>query len=474
MFCSPPMPIKLALPKGRLLSSTSALLQNAGLEIRGYDKQSRSYRPQCSNVASVFLKVFNEKDIPIQVAIGNYDLGICGREWVEELLAKYPSSAVFKVLDLRYGRGTVYAACSRSAGLNSLEELEGKLGTMRIASEFPNLAESFALGRRLRRFEVFPLWGDAEAYPPENADLAVVSVPLGNSLSHELSAVTTILSSSAFLIAHKESWQSKDLSPVLQRLCDAASVQEITSEPAEGRTRHATTSSPGHRARPDDIRVGLPDGHQQEPTLAVLRKAGITVEGNPEDPYRPSTNMPGVTVKMVRPQDMPAQVACGNFDLAITGQDWLHDHLYRFPSSPVKEILKLGVGRVRIVAVVSNGLSASKPQDLREMLRMGVFGALRIASEYTSIADRYARDNHLSPYRLVPAWGASEAFLPEDADMLVENVQTGRTLAQHDLKVIDTILESSACLIGSTIPVSDGSKLERINQIIRTLQQVIE
>ncbi|MCX5998179.1 MAG: ATP phosphoribosyltransferase [Chloroflexi bacterium] len=435
------MPIKLALPKGRLLSSTSALLQNAGLEIRGYDKQSRSYRPQCSNVASVFLKVFNEKDIPIQVAIGNYDLGICGREWVEELLAKYPSSAVFKVLDLRYGGGTVYAACSRSAGLNSLEELEGKLGTMRIASEFPNLAESFALGRRLRRFEVFPLWGNAEAYPPENADLAVVSVPLGNSLSHELSAVTTILSSSAFLIAHKESWQSKDLSPVLQRLCDAASVQEITSEPAEGRTRHATASSPGHRARPDDIRVGLPDGHQQEPTLAVLRKAGITVEGNPEDPYRPSTNIPGITVQMVRPQDMPAQVACGNFDLAITGQDWLHDHLYRFPSSPVKEILN---------------------------------GALRIASEYTSIADKYARDNHLSPYRLVPAWGASEAFLPEDADMLIENVQTGRTLAQHDLKVIDTILESSACLIGSTIPVSDGSKLERINQIIRTLQQVIE
>ena len=43
-----------------------------------------------------------------------------------------------------------------------------------------------------------------------------------------------------------------------------------------------------------------------------------------------------MTVKVIRPQDMPLQVANGNFDLAITGRDWLTEHLDQFPSSPVR------------------------------------------------------------------------------------------------------------------------------------------
>ena len=88
------MQLRLALPKGQLLPETSALLDRSGLEVSGYDEKSRSYRPECRNLPRAFLKVFNEKDIPIQVAVGNYDLGICGQDWVEELLAKYPSSAL--------------------------------------------------------------------------------------------------------------------------------------------------------------------------------------------------------------------------------------------------------------------------------------------------------------------------------------------------------------------------------------------
>jgi ATP phosphoribosyltransferase len=171
---------------------------------------------------------------------------------------------------------------------------------------------------------------------------------------------------------------------------------------------------------------------------------------------------------------MPLQVANGNFDLAVTGEDWLLNHLYRFPSSPVKQVLRLGFGKVRIVAVVSNQLPVDSPQGLKELLRKGDLTRLRVASEYTDIADKYARDNHLSPYRLIPTWGASEAFLPEDADLLIENVQTGRTLAEHNLKVIDTIFESSSCLIGSAHAPHDSYKLERMNRLIQTLQQAIK
>ena len=169
---------------------------------------------------------------------------------------------------------------------------------------------------------------------------------------------------------------------------------------------------------------------------------------------------------------MPLQVANGNFDLAITGEDWLSEHLSRFPSSPVKKVLRLGLGKVRVVAVVSRRLPFESTRDLRSPLRRHGFATLRIASEYVNIADKYARDNHLTPYHLLPTWGASEAFLPEDADVLIENTQTGRTLAQHNLKIIDTLFESSACLIsGDSSANGSDLKRKRIGDIIDTLSR---
>jgi len=436
------MQLRLALPKGQLLPQTSALLQRCGLDIAGYDDQSRSYRPECRNLPGVFLKVFNEKDIPIQVAVGNYDLGICGQDWVAELLARYPSSGLVKIQDLGYGHRRLCLAASEAGWL------EGQAGTIRIATEYPNLAQAFALQRRFRRFAVFPLWGGAEAYPPESADLALIARSAGAPVNHGLVQVADMLDGGACLVAHRPSWESRDLSPILDRLCASA------PEPPPARGPETPLAAAGQAARqtdrdPDAIWMALPDGHQ------------------------------------IRPQDMPLQVANGNFDLAITGEDWLADHLYQFPSSPVRKLLALPFGRVRIVAVVSKTTPFEGPRDLQAPLRRQEIPALRIASEYINIADRYARENHLSPCRLIPTWGATEAFLPEDADLLIENTQTGRTLAQHGLRIIDTLFESSACLIGRTPPSSSSSfcpadrdpsgiRDQRAAAIVRRLERALE
>ena len=94
------MELKLALPKGRLQEETARLLEAAGLGLADYHLGSRSYRPRSPQFPRLLVKVFQEKDIPIQIAVGNYDLGICGRDWIEELLVRYPSSALVKVKDL--------------------------------------------------------------------------------------------------------------------------------------------------------------------------------------------------------------------------------------------------------------------------------------------------------------------------------------------------------------------------------------
>jgi len=178
-------------------------------------------------------------------------------------------------------------------------------------------------------------------------------------------------------------------------------------------------------------------------------------------------------IKVIRPQDMPLQVANGNCDLAITGRDWLTEHLYQFPSSPATELLDLKFGKVKIVAVVSKDLSVDDVYSLRQ-LNTERLVPIRVASEYVNIADKYARDNHLGMYRVIPTWGASEAFLPEDADLLIENTQTGRTLARHNLKIIDTLFESTACLIGNTSRVFSSTKSEGIKPIIETLRTAVE
>ena len=130
-------------------------------------------------------------------------------------------------------------------------------------------------------------------------------------------------------------------------------------------------------------------------------------------------------------------------------------------------------GKVKIVAVVCKDLSVEDSHDLRQLSTERPV-PIRVASEYTNIADKYARDNHLGMYRVIPTWGASEAFLPEDADLLIENTETGRTLSRHNLKIIDTLFESTTCLIGSTNNLSSSSKGKRISTIIKTLRTAVE
>ena len=469
--------LKIALPKGRLLDETAALLQRAGWGMNAYHEGMRFYRLKSQRFPGLLGKVFHEKDIPIQVAVGNYDLGICGLDWVEELLVKYPSLALVKVRNLGYGAGALFVVLSRSGGMPTIEEMQAQRGIIRLASEYPNLAESFALNLRLRRFSIFPVWGAAEAYPPESADLALISGRTDEEIfNHDLVPVSKVLGFSTFLIANRDSWGRKDLSGILASIDnELPAVGESLSPVAVVEIRGITGQYPSVEVAEDTIRLALPDGHQQQPAVQLLNKAGIQLDDYPSATgnRRPTCNLDGVMIKVIRPQDMPLQVANGNFDIAITGEDWLTEHLYQFPSSPVTELLKLKFGKVRIVAVVSKDLLVDDVYRLRQLIAQQP-AAVRVASEYVSIADKYARDNHLGGYKVIPTWGASEAFLPEDADLLIENTETGRTIARHNLKIIDTLFESTACLIGNKDSVASSNKGERIKSLTENLRAATE
>jgi ATP phosphoribosyltransferase len=133
----------------------------------------------------------------------------------------------------------------------------------------------------------------------------------------------------------------------------------------------------------------------------------------------------------------------------------------------------LKYGKVRIVAVVANEVPVDTTAELQQF-RQSQPGSCRIATEYVNIADNYARANHLGAYRVVPTWGATEAFLPEDADVLIENTETGSTIARHNLKIIETLFESTACVIGGKHPAESSLKAKRKAAFVKLLAEAME
>jgi ATP phosphoribosyltransferase len=470
------MSLNIALPKGRLLNDTASLLERAVWEVDGYNEKLRYYRLKSKKFPDINIKVLQEKDIPIQIAVGNYDLGICGLDWTEELLVKYPSSAVVKIADLGYGEGALYAA-ALSGELSDTGKLAVRKGNTRIAGEYPNLAEALAEKLRLKRFSIFPLWGGAEAYPPEDAEIVLLPRKSEKDiLDAGLVPINKIVDFRAYLIANSNSLKSKNMADILSSLTEKlVSIRDFPKTFSVIKTTEKPGDKTFAKISDDIVRLALPDGHQQSHVCRIFDKVGIKVDDYPSQTgnRRPTSNLDGYFIKVIRPQDMPLQIANGNFDLAITGRDWLIDHKYQFPQSPIGEILDLKYGWVKIVAVIDQNLPIEDISSWWQYCSKNQI-TCRVATEYTNIADRYVRDNRIDRYRIIPTWGATEGFLPEDADLLIENTETGGTIARHNLRIIDKLFESTACLIGNTRKINNPVKIERMEYLVKALKNAME
>ena len=460
--------IKLALPAGDLRAPVAEVLGSAGLDVEGYSAGSRSYVLSIAGGAGglAVARVFREKDIPIQIALGSYDIGVCSLAWIEELRARFPHHPVVPLRDLAVGRSALFVA---AAG--------GRLVArprLRIAGEYPNIAEAFALAARLPAYRVQAVWGAAEAYPPEDADLAVIAAADEAAVAAlGLTPLHRLLDGSAWLIANAASLGSKDLAPLLDPLTRGApgagppGLRLPPPLPLDGR------AAPAPQRSRDTLRLALPDGHQQPHIVAALREAGLLPpRGYDENEClrRPPSPLEGLEIKVLRPHDMPQLVATGEFDLAASGRDCLTEHLSRFPSSPVEEVADLQRAQYDLAAVVSEDVPADDLPAALDYWRRQGRPAIRVASEFPGIADAYARSRHLGRYQIIPIAGASEGFVPEDADLLIEGTETGRTLAVNRLKAIDLIFRSTSALVARKGRRLTGRRGELFRHIVSALR----
>jgi len=458
-------PIRVALPRGELRTPLAEQLSAVDFVAEGYGEGSRSYRFEVNGRPGVQVRVFSDEDTPIQVALGNYDLAICSRAWVDELLVRYRHDSIvpLRALDLPSERLVVGGAAGASL------EAMASAGPVRVATEYPNVAQHVLTRLRIPNVQLFEVWAQAQAWPPDDAELAI---GLESDLAKDnLVTLAEAHRGGVWLIANRESLAQRDLQAALAPLMALPLGPSDTGVVSPSPLQLDSKPTPAPRPERDTFRIAVPDGHAQKGTVQALAAAGIEFDGYTEDRADrwPTSSIEGVEVKMMRPQDMPRAVALGGFDMAMTGQDWLGVFESLFPGAPVTQLCDLKRSNYRLGAVVSEDLPVeTMAEAVAYWRRDDPRRTIRLASEYASLADKYALDQHLGRYRVIPLSGASEGFVPEDAEILIEGTETGDTLRANRLRMIDVMMESTNCAIGHTTRPS-GRRGELRDEFIERL-----
>lgn len=218
--------LKLVLPKGSLERATLALFEAADLPVkRGSD---RDYHGTIDDHRVERVSLLRPQEIPRYVEEGFFDLGITGRDWIEET-----GSKVISLAELPYSKQTanpvrVVLAVHRDLGVANPEGLPADL---RVSTEFPNLTRRF-FERRGLPARIFPSYGATEAKVPEIVDAIVDITETGGTLrAHGMKIIETLLASEPVLVANREA--SSD--PVKRAAMDDITTLLLGALRAEGR-----------------------------------------------------------------------------------------------------------------------------------------------------------------------------------------------------------------------------------------------
>ena len=202
------------------------------------------------------------------------------------------------------------------------------------------------------------------------------------------------------------------------------------------------------------LRLGLPKGSLQESTLKLFRKAGyhITISSRS---YYPSFDDPEIEAMLIRAQEMPRYVDAGILDCGLTGKDWIMEQ-----NADVHEVAELiyakeGLRPVKWVIAVPNESRIKTLKDLN---------GKRIATELVGFTKRYLKSKGIKAEGDF-SWGATEVKPPHLADAIVELTETGTSLKANNLRIIETILQSSTRFIANKKAWLDKWKRQKMENI---------
>lgn len=210
------------------------------------------------------------------------------------------------------------------------------------------------------------------------------------------------------------------------------------------------------------LMLGIPKGSLEESTAEMFAKAGYKISISARS-YYPAIDDEEIDCMLIRAQEMSRYVEKGILDCGLTGRDWIEEN-----GSDVVEVAELVYGKVgrkpvRWVLAVPEGSEIREAKDLEGKL---------IATEAVGMTERYLA-RHGVKATVEFSWGATEVKPPVLADAIVEITETGSSLRANNLKIIDTLCESTTRFIANKNAMRDSFKKNKIEKIAMLLQAVL-
>jgi ATP phosphoribosyltransferase len=210
------------------------------------------------------------------------------------------------------------------------------------------------------------------------------------------------------------------------------------------------------------ILLGLPKGSLQETTHQLFTRAGFQLR-IPSRSYYPEIDDPEIECILIRAQEIARYVDQGVLDAGITGLDWTMEN-----RAKVKELADLkapwpNYGPVRWVVAVKSDSKIRKPKDLE---------GKHIATEVMNLSKRYLK-SHGVKAKVEFSWGATEVKPPVLADAIIDVTETGSSLRANDLRILDTVLESTPRFIANPAACTNAWKMRKMERLVMVLKGAI-
>jgi len=236
------------------------------------------------------------------------------------------------------------------------------------------------------------------------------------------------------------------------------------------------------------IKFAIPKGSLEEATFQFLAEAGYNILSGKRS-YRPKISDQEISLKMLRPQEIPVYISEGVADIAITGEDWIRE-----TKANVEILTSLEYGRVKLVAGAPKDLPVDSLSDVLQYF-WSQNRNIRISTEYLKICSDWIKSNPVykkkygdkDPLIITPWWkigdnpkvsiflsfGATEAKTPEISDIIMDVTETGTTLSANNIKIMEIVMESYAVLIANKDALSDPIKREKIYDVLALFRGVV-
>lgn len=208
------------------------------------------------------------------------------------------------------------------------------------------------------------------------------------------------------------------------------------------------------------LTFALAKGRLAKKTMEILEQVGYTCEEMKDPDSRKLifvNEEQKIKVFLAKANDVPTYVEYGAADIGVVGKDTILEE-----GRKLYEVIDLGIGKCR--------MCVAGPASARELLQHGEL--IRVATKYPGIAKDYFYNKKHQTVEIIKLNGSIElAHIVGLSEVIVDIVETGSTLKENGLEVLEEICTLSARMVVNQ--VSMKMEQERINKLITDLREVL-